>query len=683
MIPAEASGVLFTANPQTGRRNETVIESVRGLGDALVSGLIEPDSHTLDTTSGRLIDHHLTADGPRLSPAELDALRSLGQEVQALQQSPQDIEWAIADGQLHVLQARAITSLYPIPDPHEPNDVWFSFGAFQGMLAPITPLGQDILRVMFAGAGTLGGVRPDWRQGRMLVPAGERLWVRVTPILCTTIGRRILDVLPSIDPGIAAIMTRLATEPGLRADRRLPSTTTTLGLTRFLGLVLPRIPHTLINPERTRTRLESTATAVVERVRQDLTAPDAITDPAARLSQRTTKIEHHADSLLASLLPAFAPIMGPSILLLRQLQGIASRADLPDAEQLALTVLRSLPGNVTTGMDLALADVAAELQVAPELRVLLTETDPAQLAQAYPECGLPERVQEAVAGFLTAYGMRGVAEIDLGAPRWRNDPTSVFQTLAGYVAAHDQPHPRAVHAAGAAAAEQAIERLAGALGPLDARRLHITARALRGMFGARETPKFTLIRCFGFFRDVLAASAADLVAAERLDHPDDLYFLHLDELRLAFTHDFRPKIAERRATHAAEARRPRIPRVLVADGRALHEGLGAEGDLIGAGVSPGVAEGRVRVVADPRHARLEPGDILVCRGTDPAWTPLFLTAGGLITEVGGMMTHGSVVARECGIPAVVGVDAATTRLSDGQRIRLDGTSGAIQLLEDT
>lgn len=161
---------------------------------------------------------------------------------------------------------------------------------------------------------------------------------------------------------------------------------------------------------------------------------------------------------------------------------------------------------------------------------------------------------------------------------------------------------------------------------------------------------------------------------------DDLWFLHLDELRDAFDHDRSATIRMRRQTWAAESRRTRIPRVLVSDGRALHEGLGGAGDLVGSGVSPGVVAGTARIVREPRDARLEPGDILVCPGTDPAWTPLFLIAGGLITEVGGLMTHGSVLARECGIPAVVGVDDATHRLIDGQRVRLDGTSGVIEVL---
>jgi pyruvate,water dikinase len=148
----------------------------------------------------------------------------------------------------------------------------------------------------------------------------------------------------------------------------------------------------------------------------------------------------------------------------------------------------------------------------------------------------------------------------------------------------------------------------------------------------------------------------------------------------------RALVAERRATDARESRRRLVPRVLVSDGRTYYEGLSAPtttGESIGGSpVSPGVVEGIVRVVLDPHTTQLLPGEILVCPGTDPAWTPLFMAAGGLITEVGGMMTHGSVVAREYGIPAVVGVHQATLRLHTGQRIQLDGSRGVITVLED-
>ena len=139
-----------------------------------------------------------------------------------------------------------------------------------------------------------------------------------------------------------------------------------------------------------------------------------------------------------------------------------------------------------------------------------------------------------------------------------------------------------------------------------------------------------------------------------------------------------------RAEYAQEKARPRSPRILLSTGEAFYEAPAepaAAGDLTGDPVSPGVAEGPVRVVLDPRGVRLAPGEILVCPGTDPGWTPLFLTAGGLIMEMGGVVTHGAVVAREYGLPAVVGVRQATTRLRDGQRVRVDGSSGRVTVLD--
>ncbi|MEA3350799.1 MAG: PEP-utilizing enzyme, partial [Chloroflexota bacterium] len=146
----------------------------------------------------------------------------------------------------------------------------------------------------------------------------------------------------------------------------------------------------------------------------------------------------------------------------------------------------------------------------------------------------------------------------------------------------------------------------------------------------------------------------------------------------------RERISARRAARAREMRRKQLPRVLLSDGTAFYEGVrAADGDtdaIVGDPVSPGVVEGKVRVVLNPHGTQLHPGEILVCPGTDPAWTPLFLAAGGLVMEVGGMMTHGSVVAREYGIPAVVGVHQATERLQTGQRVRVDGSSGNIMVI---
>jgi pyruvate,water dikinase len=294
------------------------------------------------------------------------------------------------------------------------------------------------------------------------------------------------------------------------------------------------------------------------------------------------------------------------------------------------------------------------------------------------------------------YGMRGLAEIDLGRPRWREEPLPILQTVRGYLDVTDPDQaPGVVHARGARAAEAEIERLATALratrgGRLKAWLARRAAVRMRALIGLREAPKFAVIRMLGMVRQALLAEGARLVVDGVLARPDDVFMFHLRELDALAAGDDREwaTLAEtRRRRLAQERERRQVPRLLLSDGRVFYGGERASGapeagELSGTPVSPGLVEGVVRVVLDPRHAQLKPGEILVCPGTDPSWTPLFLTAGGLVMEVGGMMTHGAVVAREYGLPAVVGVHRATQRLQSGQRIRVDGSTGRVTVLRD-
>jgi pyruvate,water dikinase len=222
-------------------------------------------------------------------------------------------------------------------------------------------------------------------------------------------------------------------------------------------------------------------------------------------------------------------------------------------------------------------------------------------------------------------------------------------------------------------------------GALRARLLAAAIRRMRILGAMRETPKFFAIKTLDIYRTAFLAQGAALVARGLLAQPDDIFFVPFDTLRRFATGapvDLRAVVAEQQALYRQEQARKQLPRLLLSTGEVFYEGLSEAGsnDLIGDPVSPGRVEGTVRIVRDPRGVRLEPGEILVCPATDPGWTPLFLTAGGLVMEIGGLVTHGSVVAREYGIPAVVGVHDATTRLHTGQRVRLDGSAGRVTIL---
>jgi pyruvate,water dikinase len=199
-----------------------------------------------------------------------------------------------------------------------------------------------------------------------------------------------------------------------------------------------------------------------------------------------------------------------------------------------------------------------------------------------------------------------------------------------------------------------------------------------------------VVRLFGIIRQALVADGTHLVEEGIVQRPDDLFFLHLSELAALASgeqRDWLSLVQTRRQAFQQEKQRGRVPRLLLSDGETVYEGVAApmtedDGAIHGDPVSPGVVEGVVQVVLTPHDAQLAPGEILVCPGTDPSWTPLFLAAGGLVMEVGGMMTHGAVVAREYGLPAVVGVDRITERLQTGQRVRVDGSSGQVVVLSE-
>jgi len=699
MAPAKVAGVMFTANPLTGARDEVVIDATYGLGEALVSGQVEPDHFevragevtatlgakavaTTPLPGGGVETVERTEHGVCLSDTQVKELAALGRRVAEAFGAPQDIEFALVDGRCQVLQSRPITSLYPVP-PGGRESIWFSFGAVQGLLAPITPLGCDALRYLCSGVASLVGKSLDG----VMESVGERLWLRIDKALRHPIGWRVLSrLLPNVEPSAAAIVQGLIDERGWESPRGRLTLGAMRGLARVARYVLPGVVPSLAWPEQRR-RVATTAT---DRI---------VADARARLEEASeqgiAERVRIARDLLRDLMPSLAgtllSVMPTALGTLLVLRAMAAKAG-PEAEALVFETLRGVPGNVTTEMDLALWDVAKTIRDDAEALVVVRSEEPDELASRFVTGKLPGSSQAAVAGFLKRYGMRGIGEIDLGQRRWREAPVDVLRTIKSYVELPKDQTPDRVFSRGAATALDAGRKLERQLAPgrglrtsWRRRRVRFIVDRMRRLIGLRETPKFTIIRVFGEVRETLLACGGDLVAAGLLERAEDIVYLHFDELERLATEPagpWREVVAARREAAARETRRRQVPRVLLGDGRAFFEGTGGVGTIQGSGVSPGVAEGRVRVVLDPSSAQLEPGEILVCPGTDPAWTPLFLAAGGLVTEVGGMITHGSVVAREYGIPAVVGVHEATTRLVTGQRIRLDGAAGTVEILDE-
>jgi rifampicin phosphotransferase len=318
----------------------------------------------------------------------------------------------------------------------------------------------------------------------------------------------------------------------------------------------------------------------------------------------------------------------------------------------------------------------------------LLHTPHAKLAARYlagelPEIGLGE--------FLRTYGHRGAAEIDVGVPRWAEDPTPVFAAIAGYLRMTDPEQSADLRFA--RASQQAVAKIdelvtrARRTRPIRARCASFLLRRSRALAGLRELPKFAWLYAFGEMRRQLLAAGAELVERGLLERPDDIMFLDFREaLAAANGDDLRELITTRRADYEREMKRRSVPGLLLSDGTnpelLMPTTPAADGTLTGMAAAPGTATGRVRVILDPAGAHVEPGEILVAPTTDPGWTPLFMTAGGLVTETGSPMAHGPTVAREYGIPAVICVRDATQLLATGQLITVDGAAGTV-VVEDS
>jgi phosphohistidine swiveling domain-containing protein len=405
---------------------------------------------------------------------------------------------------------------------------------------------------------------------------------------------------------------------------------------------------------------------------------------------RLNNIEHFfagkMGPVMGSIVPPLIAGLGSYALASRLLKNLAT----PDEMQI---VLRALPHNPTTEMDLELWTLAQRIQADPQAAQRLYETPSEQLAREYREGTLPPTLQQGLKEFLHVYGHRGVAEIDLGLSRWSEDPTHILGVLTNYFQiknpdlAPDVQFQRGAQEAEAMVAE--LIRRAHRKGWLRGQLVRFFLKRVRTLAGLREMPKFSLVLILAHMRETLWSVGKELAEAERLEEVEDIFFITLQEAHTALAgEDMRQVVSERRAGYDFELRRRHIPRVLLSDGTeptaATSSGDAAdgvsEGTLLGSPASPGTVTAKARVILDPTGAKLEPGEILVAPSTDPGWTPLFLTAGGLVMEMGGMMSHGAVVAREYGIPAVVGVAGATERITTGQQITVDGAAGKISIV---
>ncbi|MFE4226819.1 PEP/pyruvate-binding domain-containing protein [Arthrobacter sp. NPDC056886] len=713
VVAAATAGVLFTANPVTGTRTETVIDASAGPGQAVVSGSVNPDHFVVDTATGRILLRSPEGTAARrrqsLDDARIRELTALGDTVQRLFGAPQDMEWVIdAAGKIWVTQSRPITTLYPLPDPAaaeplgaesgpaaEPR-VYLCGTLLQGLTRPLTPMGLSVLGSMRNRNGPWAYVNP-----------GLRMYVDVTAMVRNRYGRRyLLRMLPLADGRSGAVFPALLADPRFSVRQRPPRRTRPGAAIRRVrrkpGPSSPsargpaaRSPNTLAGLGLTVRLVPSLLRAAVRPAAElrrafdygtRLEAELVLAEPATafgRLDHAQRILDRTVDGLILATLPG--PSVGYLMLAVarRLLRGIAEPRELE-------AVLRGLPNNVTTEMDLELWHLAVTIRANDASREVFLAHGPKELAALYAAGSLPAVAQTGLRVFLDRYGHRAVAEIDLGMPRWSEKPDHILGMISNYLHVEDPEQAPDRQFAGAEEHAEArirslVERT-GARSRLRARLVEFCLRRTRQLSGLRELPKFYVVLALAEMHRQLNAISTELVRTGAITAAADVYFLEFDEVRVGLRGaDLKGIVAARRRLYDVELRRRRIPRLLLSDGTDVEAAVMAKspasGALAGTPASAGTATGTVRVILDPVGAHLEPGEILVAPSTDPGWTPLFLTAGALVMEMGGVISHGAVVAREYGIPAVVGVPDATTRLRTGQRVTVDGSAGTVRQVD--
>jgi rifampicin phosphotransferase len=683
MVFPHAAGILFTADPVTSNRKVASVEASFGLGEALVSGRVNADTYKVrdgevvaEAVGDKRLAIHASAGGgteeqaidpaqqeqPALTDAQVVRLAQLGRRIEAHFGRPQDIEWCLVDDGFQIVQSRPITTLFPIPvaDDGE-NHVYLSVGHQQMMTDPMKPLGLSV-----------------WQLKALprMYEAGGRLFVDVTQRLASPATRGgILEAVGKSDP-----LTGDALQTILERDGFLPSPPDT-DPARPGGAPPREAPAPLETDPAIVTELIERSQASNAALKRDIRSKSgaALLDFILADIQELKRILFDPQSH-----QVFMGAMEATWWLNEKLQEWLGEKNAAD------TLTQSVPHNVTSEMGLALLDVADVIRRHPQVVAFLQHVEDEDLLDELAEVAGGREAREAIEAFLDEYGMRCVGEIDITRPRWSERPTTLVPVILGNIKNFEP-------GAGARRFEQgrqeALEKEQELLERLRAlpdgeRKAEETKRMIdrvRTFIGYREYPKYFIVSRSFVYKQALMEEAGRLVQADVLREKEDIFYLTFQELHdVVRTNQVDDQlIAERKdAFRSYGALTP--PRVLTSEGEVIAGAYRRDdvptGALVGLPVSAGTIEGRARVILDMAEAELEPGDILVTAYTDPSWSPLFVAIKGLVTEVGGLMTHGAVIAREYGLPAVVGVEHATRLIRDGQRIRVHGTDGYVEIL---
>jgi rifampicin phosphotransferase len=690
MLFPQAAGILFTADPVTSNRKVAYVEASFGLGEALVSGLVNADVYKVrdgevvaKAVATKQLGIHASPTGgteelaieperqvqPALTDAQVLQLAQLGRRIEAHFGRPQDIEWCLADDRIWIVQSRPITTLFPIPAADDQgNHVYVSVGHGQMMTDPMKPLGLSLFQLTALPR---------------MYEAGGRLFVDVAQRLASPATRAgVLEALGRGDPLIGdALQTILERGDFIRPLPDGGPAGSPAGGPPAGGPPAGGPPGPIETDPTIVAELIGANEASVAALKRDIRTKSG----SALLDFILTDIQELKRILFDPRShQVFMGAMEASWWLNEQLQAWLGETNAAD------TLTQSVPHNVTSEMGLALLDVADVIRPYPDLVAFLQHAEDEGFLDELAELAGGNEARDAIRAFLDKYGMRCVGEIDITRPRWSERPTTLVPLILGNIKNFEPGAGERRFEQGRQEAwnkeQELLERLRAL--PDGERKAEEAKRMIdrvRTFIGYREYPKYGLVSRYFVYKLALLEEAERLVQAQVLREKEDIFYLTLQELHdVVRTNQVDDQLIGRRQDAFSSYQALTPPRVLTSDGE-VFTGMYRRDDvpagaLVGLPVSAGTVDGRARVILDMAEADLEEGDILVTAYTDPSWTPVFLAIKGLVTEVGGLMTHGAVIARGYGLPAVVGVEHATQLIRDGQRIRVHGTDGYVEIL---
>ncbi len=714
-IDSDTAGVAFSLNPLTNDYDEAVIDANRGQGESVVAGLVTPDHFVVDKPARKVIESTLgskdltirlsgeggtveeyVADiaGFCLTDAEALSITDKVIEIETLYGNPVDIEWAFADNELYVLQARPITTWVPLPDdmltaPGERRTIYMDGALSDGMTmnAPISPLGLDVMGKFedFIFEYFLGiefGDEDDHEDAReedsagIIIRSGARLYMDMSQVFWIASPKSMAKSMEIVNEGMSHALASLDRKAWRSAEK--PSYFK-FWMFRWLPKVLWNMRTFIwlsikasMNPERAYERYKRGVEEFETSIRNDFDMALPVNEFLDGWLERATP------ALMEVTMPPLVAFMYGAMLPIDRMYKKASDEDIALSEKLKM----GFEGNVVVEMGMALHQLANALP--PE-----EFEDIDALAAKIEHRDMPASFLTAWDAFTYKFGMRGPMEMDVASPRYGGDPRLALNQMRSMRSTGNASFdPVAAHQHNISERARAFEELQQKAGWRRRRRLRRINRVMDLLAGTRDTPKYHLVMVIALIAKRCILEGEKFVAAGRLDRTDQIFcmtFADIENANNDATLDLRALTAERMAFNRHLDNHVRqFPAAIDSRGRILRPPRRDEkpGELSGTPVSTGVVTGPVKLLQTPDEKPVNEGDILVAYTTDPGWTPLFTNAAGILLEVGGILQHGAVVAREYGKPCVAGVPDLMNRLHDGQIVEVDGTAGVVRLVQE-